>query len=49
MHKFPQEFNYKPYRVDTDIDYVTYNVSMKKNGTVFGILMDKGEQVPTPR
>ena len=46
---FPQEFTFKPRILSIKTETVSFEVSLKKNGTLFGIVMEKGSPVPTPR
>eukprot|EP01017_Pseudomicrothorax_dubius_P036244 TRINITY_DN5170_c0_g1_i7.p1 TRINITY_DN5170_c0_g1~~TRINITY_DN5170_c0_g1_i7.p1 ORF type:complete len:641 (-),score=124.40 TRINITY_DN5170_c0_g1_i7:50-1972(-) len=46
---FNQLFNYAPYVIALNEYTVSFNVSLKRNGTLFGIIMLQGSPRPNPR
>jgi len=47
--EFENEMTYQPLIVEVDEDYVTFNVSLKRNGTLFGVVLPKGSAKPSAR
>lgn len=46
---FSQEFCFTSSVIQVTTDTVYFNLSIKRNGTLFGIVMEKGAQRPNPR
>lgn len=46
---FTQEFSYVPYVIQVTTDTVYFNLSIRRNGTLYGIVMEKNADVPNPR
>ena len=47
--QFANEITYQPLLVEVDEDYGTLNVSLKRNGTLFGVVLPKGSTKPSAR
>jgi len=47
--EFENEMTYTPLIVEVDEDFVTFNVSLKRNGTLFGVVLPKGQARPSAR
>ena len=49
MIAFQQEFSYTPILTQVGQDSAFFNVSIKRNGSLYGIVMEKNSTVPNPR
>jgi len=47
--EFDNQMPYQPLLVEVDEDYGTFNISLKRNGTLFGVLLLKGSAKPSAR
>ena len=46
---FKQEFSFDPSLLSVGQDTATFNISIRRNGTLFGIVMEKGSPSPDAR
>ena len=49
IFKFQQAFNYEPKLTDLGMYHAKFRVSVTRNGTIYGIVQQKGVPRPTPR
>jgi len=49
MLEFDQEFSYRPILVEVTEDLANFNVSLERNGTLYGVVLIQGTRKPSPR